>query len=267
MKTRLTFLILGIMLASPAWPQNPRTGPVSPPPPRDIKRIPANAPVEAPPIPVEEIIHRFTQKEGELARAHEQFNYRLTVRVQESADDGTAGEWQIASDVVFNADGNRVGRVIEEPLSTLKRTDFSLEDLQELAALPLFILTPDQRERYEFTYQGTQAVDELNTFAFRVKPRRLERRRAQFEGIVWVDDRDFAIVRTFGRMVTEVEEEEGRTNLPFKHFETYRENIEGKYWFPTYTRSEEILKAEAGDTRLRLTIRSTNFRPRETPPN
>jgi hypothetical protein len=255
-----------MLLAPTAWPQNPRTGPVTPPPPRDIKRLPADAPVEAPPIPVEDLIQRFTQKEGELARAHEQFNYRLTVRVQESGDDGTSGEWQIVTDVIFKPDGSRVGRVIEEPPSTLKRTDFSLEDLQELASLPLFILTPDQRERYEFTYQGTQPVDELNTFVFRVKPRRLERRHAQFEGIVWVDDRDFAIVKTFGRMVTEVEDEEGKTSLPFKHFETFRENIDGKYWFPTYARSEEILKAKAGDTRLRLTIRSASFRPREMPP-
>jgi hypothetical protein len=266
MRKQLAILILALLPAAAAWPQDPRTGPVTPPPPRDIKRLPADAPAEPPPIPVEELIHRFTQKEGELARAHEQFNYRITVRVQETADDGTAGEWQIVSEIIFKPDGTRVGRVIDEPASTLKRTDFSLEDLQLLASLPPFILTPDQRDHYEFTYQGTQPVDELRTFVFRVRPRRLERRRAQFEGIVWVDDKDFAIVRSFGRMVTEVEDEPGKASLPFKHYETYREHVEGKYWFPTYTRSDEILKGEAGDTRLRLTIRNSNFRPRENSP-
>jgi hypothetical protein len=155
-----------------------------------------------------------------------------------------------------------VGRVLSQPPSTLKRTDFSIEDLEDLAAVPLFILTSEDREKYEITYQGIQPLDELTTYIFRVQPRRLERRVAQFEGLVWVDDRDFAIVKTFGRMVAEVEEE-GRS-LPFKHFETYREHIESRYWFPTFTRSEETLSSQAGETRLRLTIRAADFRPRET---
>jgi hypothetical protein len=76
-----------------------------------------------------------------------------------------------------------------------------------------------------------------------------------------VEDRDFAIVKAFGRMVREVEDD--NPSLPFQYYETYRENVESKYWFPTYTRSDDTLKSELGDTKLRLTIRSSDFRPRE----
>lgn len=227
-----------------------------------MKRIPAGRPPESPPIPVEEIIERFLQREAEMRKAHEQFNYRLDVRVQEFDESGKAdGEWRVTSDVVFRPDGTRVGRVLEEPASTLKRSDFTLEDLQEMASLPMFILTPDQRDRYEIGYQGVQPLDELQAYIFQVRPRRLERQVAQFEGLVWVDDRDFVIVKMYGRMVREVEEDSVR--LPFEFYETYRENIESKYWFPTYTRSDDTLKSELGDTKLRLTIRCSDFRPRE----
>ena len=250
------------LLAASALAQDPRQGPIQPPPGRDVKRIPAGTPPEPPPIPAEEIIERFTQKEAELKQAHEQFNYRMTVRVQEFDESGSpSGEWRVTSDIVFKPDGTRVGRVIEQPPSTLKRSDFTLEDLQEVASLPQFILTPDQRQSYEIAYQGMQPLDELKTYIFQVHPRRLERKVAQFDGLVWVDDRDFAIVKVYGRMVREVEEDSPA--LPFQFYETYRENIAGKYWFPTYTRSDDTLKSELGETKLRLTIRASDFRARE----
>ena len=262
MRHHSAILLLALLLSATAPAQEPKQGPVTPPPRPELKRIPANPAPEIPPIPAEEIIERFTKKEGELKQAHEQFNYRLTVRVLELDEAGkAAGEWQVVSEIVFKPDGTRVGRIISQPTSTLKRMDFSVEDVQDLASLPMFILTPDQRPRYDITYQGMQPLDELNTFIFRVQPRRLERKVAQFEGLVWVDDRDFAIVKTYGRMVKEVEDDS--VGLPFKIFETYRENIEGKYWFPTYSRSEDTVKSELGETKLRLTIRSGEFRPRQ----
>lgn len=251
-----------LLLAVTVAAQEPRHGPIQPPPGRDVKRIPAGAPPEPPPIPVEQIIERFLQKEAEMKQAHERFNYRMIVRVQEFDESGSAaGEWRVTSDIVFQPDGTRVGRVIDQPASTLKRSDFALEDLQKMASLPQFILTPDARDRYDITYQGIQPLDELKAYIFQVKPRRLERKLALFEGLVWVEDRDFAIVKAFGRMVREVEDDS--PSLPFQYYETYRENVEDGYWFPTYTRSDDTLKSELGDTKLRLTIRSSDFRPRE----
>ena len=57
-----------------------------------------------------------------------------------------------------------------------------------------------------------------------------------FEGQVWVDDRDFQIVKTYGKGVGIV-----KKGNEFPKFETYREQIDGKYWFPTYTRADDTL--------------------------
>ncbi len=239
-----------------------KPGPLTPPPKREVKRIPVESTPEPPPVPAEEIIQRFAAKEDELKRIHQDMNYRLTVRVQEFLEDGSAGgDWQAVSDIVFKPDGRRVGRVVRPPAATLKRALFTLEDMQELAGLPQFPLTTDQLPRYQITYQGKQPLDELTTYVFRVQPRRLERRVPQFDGVVWVDDRDFVIVKTYGQMVTEVSEE--APQMPFKMFETYRENIDGKYWLPTYSRSDETIKSQAGETRMRLTIRYSDYRPRQ----
>lgn len=242
--------------------QEQKPGPVTPPPKREIKRLPA--PVgETPPMPLEEMVLRFAKNEEALKRLYETSDYRLSVRVQEFEEDGSAGgEWRVVSEVTTKPDGTRVGRIVEQPRSTLKRARFEAEDLEALASLPQFILTPDQRNRYEITYFGRQPLDELTVYIFRVQPRRLERKVRQFEGLLYVDERDFAVVKTYGRMVTEVEEE-NPLELPFKTYETYREPVDNQHWLPTYTRAEDTIKSEAGEARLRLTIRISDYKLHE----
>ena len=44
-------------------------------------------------------------------------------------------------------------------------------------------------------------------------------------------------------------------------FETYRENVDGKYWFPDYSRSDGTYKMKDRDVPIRVTIKWTNFKP------
>jgi hypothetical protein len=46
----------------------------------------------------------------------------------------------------------------------------------------------------------------------------------------------------------------------FPRFATYRENIEGHYWFPTYTRSDDTLHFSSGDVHIRMTVRYSEYR-------
>jgi hypothetical protein len=119
-------------------------------------------------------------------------------------------------------------------------THFSLEDVRQIASVPLFPLTSDQVGSYNFLYAGQQQLDSINTYAFQVKPKVLDRKKRFFEGVIWVDDHDFAIVKSYGKFVSEYGGN-GLT-LPFTMFETYRENFDGKYWFPSYIRSDEDYK-------------------------
>jgi len=246
--------------AGPLRAQAPQ-GPLTPPPKREVIRIPSEATLEPPPIPVEEMVRRFTQKEDEFQRARGSYSYRKTVRVQEFGEDNKpAGEFQLATELVVAADGKRYEKIVQEPPSTLRRMTLAREDVETLARIPAFVLTTNQLDKYELTYGGKQPVDELTTYVFRVKPRQLERKRAYFEGLVWVDDRDLLVVRTYGKWVTEIGDVSS-PELPFTMFETYRETIDGKYWFPTYARSDDTLTLKNGAMRIRLTIRWSDYKP------
>jgi hypothetical protein len=49
--------------------------------------------------------------------------------------------------------------------------------------------------------------------------------------------------------------------MPFVTFETYRENVDGKYWFPSYERADETVHVKEGDFPVRLVVKWTDFKP------
>jgi hypothetical protein len=233
------------------------SGPVAPPPNHEVKRLPTQPEAKAPPIPADEIIHRFAANEDVMKKAFDQFSYNQTIRVKEMSD--PAGEYVVAGEMYVKSDGQRYERIATQPISTLKQTTFTLEDVKTIVSLPLFPLTTDQLSNYTLKYEGTEKLDELNTFIFRVQPKQVLRNRQLFDGAIWVDQQEFAIVKSSGKFVRE-ETKEGA--LPFSMFDTYRENIKGKYWFPTYTSSDDFVNEPGGQNLpLRLTVRSTDFQP------
>ena len=236
-------------------------GPLPPPPKHEVVRIPVETAPEPPSIPVAEIIQRFTQKEDEFQRARSRYAYHKTVRVQEFGEDGKpAGEFELLTELVVAADGKRYERIVQGPPSTLRRMTLAPEDVETLARTPAFVLPSDQIDKYEITYAGKQQVDELTTYVFRVKPRQRERKRAYFEGLVWVDDHDLVIVKTYGKWVTEVGDVSS-PEFPFTTFETYRQPVDGKYWFPAYTRSDDFLTQKNRALHIRLTVRWSDYKP------
>jgi len=86
-----------------------------------------------------------------------------------------------------------------------------------------------------------------------------------FEGTIWVDDRDFQIVKSHGKPAYMKEKKlEGHL---FPAFTTYREQIDGKYWFPTYSRADEVLHFPpsrgnpiANDVHIRITVKYQDYK-------
>ncbi|MGA8266398.1 MAG: hypothetical protein WB787_01475 [Candidatus Acidiferrales bacterium] len=234
-------------------------GPVAPPPKYEVKRVPAQpVDVKAPPIPADEIIRRFAANEDVMKKAFDQFSFNQTIRIKEMSD--PAGEFAVTGELYVKSDGQRYDRIVKQPVSTLKQTAFTLEDVKTIANLPLFALTTDQLTNYTLKYEGTEKLDELNTYIFRVQPKQLMRNRPLFDGVVWVDQQEFAIVKSSGKFVREVATQ--GNGLPFSMFDTYRENIKGKYWFPTYTVSDDFVSEPNGQNLpLHLVVRSTDFQP------
>jgi hypothetical protein len=247
------------VVAGKAWAQAQESqGPIAPPPKFEAKRVPTAATPAAPPIPSDEIIRRFSANEDVMKNAYNHYTFAQTVRVQELADPG--GDFTVTGVFYTKPDGQRYERITKPPASTLKLTTFSLEDVKTIASLPFFILTTDQLTHYRLEYVGKDKLDELNTYIFRVQPKQVERTHRYFDGVVWVDDQDFAIVKSSGQFVSEISGD--GTELPFKMYDTYRENFDGKYWFPTYTSSDDYSSNPKGkQLHLRLVIRSTDFKP------
>lgn len=244
-------------LAVPGLAQQP--GPIAPDPGKEVKRLPSGPSAPAPPIPAAEIIRQFTAREDEFSRAHLHYGFHRTIQLQEFPADGTAGgRLELEQDVFIAANGKRYEKVTKESSTELKSTQLEIQDLKELARIPFFPLTTEDAQRYTLTYAGSQPLDELNTYLFRVQPRRLERTVRQLEGLVYVDDHDMAIVKVYGRWIVDVDQPEGER--PFVVFDVQRENVDGKYWFPDYMRSDGFVSVNEGQTRLRLTIKMTGFK-------
>jgi hypothetical protein len=246
-----------LVIATAVRAQDP--GPQAPPPTFKVERIPAEPHPGPPPLPVEEIIHKFAANEDVMKKAYDTYDYTQSIRLDELTDPG--GKFSVTGVVYTKADGLRYMRVTKPAENSLKLMHFSLEDVRVIASMPEFPLTTEEIENYSFKYAGEDKLDQLITYVFQVKPKTLSRKKRYFEGVIWIDDHDFAIVKSYGKYVSELEG--NGTALPFTMFETYRENFQSKYWLPTYTRSDDYFKSEGNDELpLRLIVRSTDFKLR-----
>jgi hypothetical protein len=231
-------------------------GPMAPPPKFEVKRITAEPHPGPPPVPESEMLQRMAANEDVMKREYNSYNFTQTVRIEEL--DNPAGKFTVTGEVYTRPGGDRFLKVEKQPESDLKQTHFTVEDVRTIVSMPLFVLTTAELEHYNLKYAGQEKLDEINTYIFQVKPKLLSRKHYYFEGVVWLEDRDFAIVKSYGRFVSELEG--NGTRLPFTYFETFRENFQEKYWLPTYTCSDEsIPKGEGNELRLHLVIRDTNF--------
>jgi hypothetical protein len=168
------------------------------------------------------------------------------------------GEYRMTSDILFTPEGKRYEKVVSAPPPTLQRISLSQQDLDDLEHVQPFVLTSDELPKYDVNYVGRENLDELSTYVFDVKPKKIEKNQRYFQGRIWVDDRDLNIVKSDGKAVPDIIKR-GNENI-FPRFETFRENIEGHYWFPTYTRSDDELHFSTGAIHMRMTVRYANYK-------
>ena len=237
--------------------------PMAPPPPdHDVRRM-GNTPepAEPPSLPPEQIIQKFAAKEDEFVAVRPTYGARKTIRIDEFDRQGKlAGQFLMVSETIRAADGRIVSKVIEHPQSTLHVFALEPEDVKELERIPQFPLNSGQLAKYDLKYIGQETIDEIETYIFKVTPKALDRTHACLDGIVWVDTKYLEVVKTYGRWVNELGDVKFAT-MPFSTFETYRENVDGKYWFPNYERADETLHLKDGDFPVRLVIKWSDFKP------
>jgi hypothetical protein len=210
-------------------------------------------------MPADEIIRKFSEREKEFKGARANYVYRQDIRVQTlNANDRVTGEWRQVWDVTFDSSGRRVEKVILAPQSTLTSIQLTQEDLQDFREIQPFVLTSDDIGKYNVKYLGKELIDEIDCFVFDVGPKVMEKGQRYFQGQIWVDDRDLQIVKSYGKPVPDIKTKNNENLFP--RFETYREQIDGKYWFPTYTRALDTLRFSTGSQRIRQTVKYENYR-------
>ncbi len=219
-------------------------------------------------LPPDEVIRRFTKKESELREIWKEYAYtqETTFRVLGPADT-ISGEFFQVSEFVFNDAGTRIERIIKAPPSTLDQAGLTMtpDDKNALLNIQPFSLTAEELPNFNVSYVGKEKVDDLTTYVFDVSPkvmsnqRELDRMKKQkiegryFQGKIWVDDQDLQIVKTAGKVVPEFEQR-------FPKFETYRENIDERFWLPTYTYGDDRLEFERSRVHVRMVIKYKNYR-------
>jgi len=227
----------------------------------------AQAPAKKPDVNVEEIIQKFAAKEAEFQEARNNYVYRQSVKMEEldSGGNPTGGKWELVEDVIFTPEGKRMEKVVYAPVVSLKNIGLSPEDERDLRDVQPFVLTTKEIGEYNINYLGREKIDEIGTYSFAVKPKKIVSGKRYFEGTIWVDDRDLQIVKTYGKGVGELHKGAAK-NQAFPRFETYREQIDGKYWFPTYTHADDVLHFTSPapmDQRIRMTVRYTDYKKYE----
>jgi hypothetical protein len=238
-------------------------GPLTPAPSEEhnVRRLGTEPEAAAPPsLPPDEIIRRFSRKEDEFIAARPNYGYRKTIRIDEFGDDGKpAGQFLMVTETTRAANGQVISKVVQKPQSTLHYFNLETEDVRDLDRIPAFPLSSGQLAKYDLKFIGDEQVDEIDCYIFKVKPKVLDRTHAYLDGLVWVDTKYLEVVKTYGRWVNELGEVRSAT-LPFTLFETYRENVDGKYWFPNYERSDDTVHLKDVSVPVRLVIKWTDFK-------
>ena len=205
----------------------------------------------------DEVIRQFAAKEAAFRKARESYTYRQSVKMEELDGSGNVqGKWEIVSDIIFGPNKQRVEKVIYAPVNTLHLI-LTPQDEQDLRSVQPFVLTSDDIGKYDVRYVGKQKVDEIDCYQFTVKPKTMLKGERYFEGDIWVDDRDLQIVKTYGKGVGQLKKNEDNQ---FPRFETYREQIDGKYWFPTYTRANDTLHFKDSSQKIRMVVKYENYK-------
>src|SRR5579859_7730356 len=240
----VTLLVCGLA-ALPAFAQE---GPLENTPPKDTTP--------------EEIIKRFAAKETEFAKARDQYTYRQDVKVETLDGSTVTGQYHEVYDVMFNDQGKRIENVVFAPQSSLEQGGLSMDqgDFEDIRHRMPFVLTEADLPEYNILYVGQQQEDEIHCYVFDLAPKQIVGKKRYFQGRIWVDDHDFQIVKTYGKSVPDIRKKHGDEENLYPKFTTWRQQVDGQYWFPIYTRADDELHFKLQDIHIREIIKYEDYK-------
>jgi hypothetical protein len=206
-----------------------------------------------------DLARRVAHVETETQRARDHYTYRQSVTVEELSDRGArVGEYHEVRDIVFSPAEERTEEMIGRPTFALKNLRLTDEDFADIRNIQPFVLVEDLLPIYETKFRGEERMEDIDCYVLQVRPRQILAGQRLFDGLLWVKQDDFAIVRSEGQAVPQVRSLK-QENL-FPRFTTVRRPIDGKHWFPVYTHADDTLDFRTGPQRIRLMIRYSQYK-------
>jgi hypothetical protein len=210
---------------------------------------------DAPPNLARLVAHRETETETE----RNEYMYRQTLTIEELDGHGAArGDYREVRDVIFSPTHERTEEFIGKPEDRLKNLRLTPEDFSDIRDIQPLVLTEDRLWNYETKSRGEESMDGMDCWVLQVRPRQILEGQRLFDGLLWVDKKEYDIVRMEGRAEPQIRTMKSENLFP--RFTTIRKPIDGKHWFPTYTYSDDTLQFRTGPVRQRLRIAYSNYK-------
>src|SRR5579864_2398955 len=209
--------------------------------------------------PPANLVQRVALRESETAQAQSNYTYRQSVNIDELDKSGARVGWyKEVRDIIFSPKQERTEQMVGKPFEAMKNLKLTEEDFRDIREVQPFLLTKDQAFLYESRFRGEETIDGVECFVLQIRPRQLLDGQRLFDGMLWVSQKDYSIIRSEGQAVPQIQTT--KTENLFPHFTTLREKVDGDFWFPVTTYGDDTLYFRSGPQRIRLTIRYSAYK-------
>ncbi len=208
---------------------------------------------------IDRILKKVTENEGDFRVALRSYAFKRYATVNTIGLGGQiTGTFRRDSFMTFNSEGVRFEKILFAPVATVPPGMVTPEDLEDLGGVNPFALEPSMVSQYKFNYVGTERIDELDLYVFDVSPKVMpdakKTKQRYFTGRIWIDVDDLMIVKSRGKGIPETKDNK------FPIVETTREQIDGKYWFPSDARADDELVFDNGSVlKIRMRVKYTEY--------
>ena len=209
--------------------------------------------------PPANLVKLVAQRETETEKERSEYTYRQVVTIDELTDSGSArGQYKETRDIIFSPDHNRTEQMVGTPSNSLKHLILTPEDFEDIRNIQPLVLSEDQLFNYETKFKGEETIDEVDCWVLQVRPRQILQGQRFFDGMLWVDKKEYNMVRMEGKAVPQIRTT--KTENLFPRFTTIRKPLDGKHWFAIYTYADDTLQFRTGPQRIRLRIAYSTYK-------
>jgi len=204
-------------------------------------------------IDVNRIISEFTARETEARKAFETYGYRCDLIIQTVRNSTITGVFKHSTRTVLNKKGVLETKSVSFDRNTITEISITPQDIEIISPKYQFALETVNAAKYKFTFVSRQTVDRIDSFIFKVEPKRLLFRELLFNGHIWVRASDSKIYRMIGQT-------EQMGNQKFSTVETQRALFEEQYFFPIQLSSDEDVRFRVGvSVHIKVDVRFSEY--------